>query len=284
MPTVTASGKARERTAPAAESAIPWSVGTAPDGGVPLHQQVTQAITRQIEQGALPPGSMLPPEVELAQQFGVSRHTVRAGISALVRAGLLARRRGHGTFVTRPRMQQSLARFYSLAREMRTHGQRLQTLVLARGRMRPTDELASVACDELGLDDPDAVGYLRRLRLVEETPLLLEVVTFPAALCPALLELPDERTGDLGARPFYDVLAERAGIHVAHARETLRPGIVEGEDALLLQVTPGTPVLHVERASTADERPVEWRQALVRGDRFAYTVDLLNPMEEGESG
>ena len=274
------------RAVNAARRAVDWPA--LPDAGrdddLHLHEQVTQSITRQIERGVLRPGSMLPPELDLARRFGVSRYTVRAGIGALVRAGVLTRHRGRGTFVTRPRMQQSLARFYSLAHEMRARGKQLETHVLARGRLRADDELVDEARAQLGIDDPVQIGFLRRLRLVDDTPLLVEMLSFPLALCPRLVEIPAPGMPDLGAAPFYDVLAEYAGVHVSRAHETLRPSSVHGEDAALLRVAPLTPVLLVERVSIADERAVEWRQALVRGDRFAYTVDLLNPVEEGDSG
>ncbi len=262
----------------------PWMPLSTATDALPLYHQVTETIAREIEEGRLSPGSMLPPELELVERFGVSRHTVRAGIAALVRAGILDRQRGKGTVVRRPRIQQSLARFYSLAHEMRARGTSLETLVLERGRLRAGDALAEQACHALELDDPEAIGYLRRLRLVDGTPLLTETLAFPAALCPALLEAPMPGEKDVGAAPFYDVLATRAGITVSRARETLRPEVATGELAHVLGVPEGTPVFHVERTSTAGDQPVEWRRALVRGDRFSYTVDLLNPVEEGDPG
>ncbi|MGE5335106.1 MAG: GntR family transcriptional regulator, partial [Nitrososphaerota archaeon] len=66
----------------------------------PLHTHITRTLTRWIEEEQLPAGSLLPTEIELAQQFGVSRHTMRAGIDALVQAGRLKRFRGKGTYVT----------------------------------------------------------------------------------------------------------------------------------------------------------------------------------------
>ncbi len=269
---------------------VAWAALAPERADRPLHERVTAAIAEQIEQGTLRPGSLLPPEVELARRFGVSRHTVRAGIAALVSAGLLERHRGRGTYVRRPRIQQSLARFYSLAHEMRARGKALETRVLARGRLTPRDDLprddlAQPACRALGLDDPASIGYLRRLRLVDGIPLLVETIAFPAALCPALLEPPPPGTApDPGALPFYDALAACGGITVTRAHETLRPETVRGADARLLRVAAGTPVFAVERTSLADDRPVELRRALVRGDRFSYAVDLLNPTEEGGLG
>jgi GntR family transcriptional regulator len=283
-----------DRTAtPDTWAAIPGVVASAP-----LHEQVAAAIRDRIASGALPPGSPLPPELELARRFRVSRHTMRAGLAALVTEGLLERHRGRGTVVTRPRIEQSLARFYSLAREMRARGMPLETRVLARGRLGPGDALATPACLALALDDPAAVGYLRRVRLVEGTPLQLETLTFPADLCPDLLAEPrpgavdpgavdpgavDPGAVDPGAQPFYEVLADRVGLVVTRASETLRPVAVAGHEARVLQIAAGTPVFDVERISYAGERPIEWRCTLVRGDRYQYVIDLVNPQEYGDA-
>jgi GntR family transcriptional regulator len=248
----------------------------------PLYRQVTDTITAEIESGRLPPGSMLPPEPLLARQLGVSRYTLRAGLEALVRAGRLERHRGKGTFVTHPRIQQSLARFYSVAHEMSARGARLDTQVLHRGLLPPDHALARLARDQLG-HSTHTIGLLERLRLVGGVPLLLEWITFPANLCPVLLAEPEAGTADLAAMSFYDVLQEHAGVVVTEARETLRPLTVSGREARLLHVPARTAVFQVDRLSVAAHRPVEWRRALVRGDRYSYVVDLVNPSDIGPS-
>ena len=67
--------------------------------GVALYLQIRETLHEQIENGQLKPGQKLPAEDELAAQFGVSRMTVRQGISDLTEEGVLYRRRGVGTFV-----------------------------------------------------------------------------------------------------------------------------------------------------------------------------------------
>lgn len=251
--------------------------------GLPLHRRVTAALTQQIERGELRPGVMLPPETELARRFAVSRHTMRAGLDALVRQGLLERRRGKGTIVREPPISQSLERFYSVAHEMREQGEELRTQVLARGRLDAADPLAALACERLSIADPSIIGYLLRLRLVQGSPLMLETLTFPVALCPTLLDSPAPGSNDPAAGSFYDALLERAGVRVARARETFRPALVMGYEARLLGVSPGTPVFDVERTSYAEGRAVEWRRSLARGDRYSYAVDLRNPDDKGGS-
>jgi GntR family transcriptional regulator len=230
-----------------------------------------------------PAGSLLPGEVRLARDFGVSRQTMRVALDALVRAGLLERRPGKGTIVLRPRIEQPLSRLYSIVGEIRRLGVALVTLVLARGVLTPGDELAPPACDHLGIRQPGDIGYLLRLHLVDGTPLLIETLTFPAALCPDLLVEPLPGQVDVGAGSFYDALEWRGKTHVTRARESFRPVAVTGYEARLLRVPVGTPVFAVERVSYADQIVVEWRTSMVRGDHYSYVVELLNPSDDGES-
>lgn len=252
--------------------------------GRPLHQRVTAMLAGQIERGELPMGALLPPEVELARRFGVSRHTMRAGLDTLVRQGLLERRRGKGTIVRKPPISQSLDRFYSLAHEMRIQGEELHTQVLARGRLDAADPLAETACARLDARDSASIGYLLRLRLVGGSPLILETLTFPAALCPALLETPAPGADDPASRSFYDELEAHTHLRVEWARETFRPALATGYEARLLGIPTGTPVFDVERTSYASGRAIEWRRSLARGDRYTYAVELRNPDDEGGDG
>jgi GntR family transcriptional regulator len=66
---------------------------------VPLYFQVEQALASQIRRGAIPIGSQLPTEPELSDHFGVSRSVIRQAFRRLEQEGLVARRRGVGSFV-----------------------------------------------------------------------------------------------------------------------------------------------------------------------------------------
>ena len=71
------------------------------DSGSPKHQQVHRALRREIQAGQWKPGDRLPSEAELVQRFGASRITVGRAVRDLQREGLVERRAGSGTFVTR---------------------------------------------------------------------------------------------------------------------------------------------------------------------------------------
>jgi GntR family transcriptional regulator, transcriptional repressor for pyruvate dehydrogenase complex len=65
-----------------------------------LYEQIVQQVEESIHKGALKPGDQLPPERELAQQFGVSRTAVREAVKALHEKGLVEAYPGRGTFIT----------------------------------------------------------------------------------------------------------------------------------------------------------------------------------------
>src|SRR6187549_4097865 len=64
-----------------------------------ISEEVISQLREMIHRGELRPGDRLPPERDLAKLLGVSRPTLRAGISSLAAVGVLQPRRGAGTFV-----------------------------------------------------------------------------------------------------------------------------------------------------------------------------------------
>jgi GntR family transcriptional regulator len=92
---------------------------------VPLYVQVERRIEDLLLQGRYKAGDRILPEAELVAALGVSRVTVRAGLTRLVERGLLERRRGSGTFLVRPpggaRLQSGLERLESYT----VHAERL---------------------------------------------------------------------------------------------------------------------------------------------------------------
>lgn len=232
---------------------------------VPLYVQVRDDLQRKITSGQLRAGDLLVPEPELCERYQVSRHTLRQAIDQLVRDGLLVRHRGRGTFVTRPRVvEQPLGGFYSFAREMAQRGIPLHSQVLAQEITAPSAD----ECKHLHLRSVEHVYRLKRLRFLEGEPLVLEVLHLPAHLGEVLLD------ADLTNQPVYDLLERRAGVTITHAHETIRPVVIQGADAELLRVKPGLPAFSVERLGEAGSRSVEWRESLIRGDRFFFTVEL----------
>lgn len=134
-----------------------------------LYKQIVEQIERRIAAGDLRVGDRLPPEPELAQQFGVSRTAVREAVKALCEKGLLEIRPGRGTFVINERpdvMRHTLSLLTKLdpiegARSLVEVREILEPAIAALAAMRITDEYIAimqeaVAKMDTALDDVDA--------------------------------------------------------------------------------------------------------------------------------
>jgi len=239
-------------------------------GTLPRYERLARHLAREIRQGRLKPGTPLPPETELAARLGVSRQTVHQALGKLARQGLVVRRRGVGTFVAVPQLEQPLPGLYSLFKSLTAQGHAVSSRLLGF-RLAADEEASSLLAG--GSFEP--VYELTRLRLVDDEPFAFESLYLPRELGGAL---PLDR---VGREPLYDLLAECCGVTVARAEETLQPVAVEPSLAALLSVRAGDPALLVERVGyAASDRPVELRRSVIRGDRYRVRVKLEGPVRE----
>lgn len=234
-----------------------------PSSRVPLYEQFAQQMLAAIQQGALKPGAVLPPEPELAEKLGVSRQTVNQALTSLARRGLLNRRRGVGTFIAEPYVEQPLDGLYSFIRTLTAQGRLPSTKIL--GYRQTIDEQASSILT--GSHD-GLVFEISRLRLVDGEPFVLETIYLPVE-CGE--QVPLER---LRNEALHELLREICGIQISHADETLRPVKLEPIDAALLGLASGEPAFLVERTGYSGSQPVELRRSLIRGDRYRFRVRL----------
>jgi GntR family transcriptional regulator len=230
---------------------------------VPLHVQLERLLLTQIQADLLPPGSQLPPELELVEAYGLSRTTVRQAIAALVKKGFLYRVQGRGTFVT-PRMApQNTNLLTSFSELTRARGRTPGTRLLAASVVAAPPE-AAIA---LQLDGP--VMEVKRLRLADGAPIEYHVSYLPAryALDPEAIAR--------GAS-MYELLAQGYGVRIVAADEALDAVAADAEAASLLCVEPGAPLLRVVRVTYDDSNaPVEYVTRLCRGGEDKYHVRLM---------
>jgi GntR family transcriptional regulator len=213
---------------------------------VPLYHQAAQALEQAIEDGRLPRGSKLESELDLAEQLGISRPTMRAAIKQLVDKGLLIRRRGIGTTVA-PRPIRRAVALTSLYDDLKEAGREPETRVLALEEVLCPPEIA----EQLGLGPTAPVLRFDRLRTVGSDPIALMHNVVPIGL----LQIDRE---DLERTGLYDLFRE-SGIapHVATQRVGARKA--GAEEAEWLEIEPGDPVLTVTRtAYDTSGRPIEY--------------------------
>jgi GntR family transcriptional regulator len=230
---------------------------------VPLYYQLFLRVQADIRAGLVRPGDLLGTEREIQERYDVSRATVRKALDELARNGHLVRITGRGTFVTDPRPPLHTPHLLSFTEEMERQGIVPGTDVL---------EFSRVPCppqpqEALGCRENAQVLYLRRLRTGDGRPILL-VDHF---LAPAVRL----RRSDLG-QSLYETLEQTLGIRLQEAYHTLRAGRAEQEEAGLLGIETGEPVLRFERTTmTAERKPVVFEQGSARADAYTYSVHLF---------
>jgi GntR family transcriptional regulator len=209
-------------------------------------------------------GSPVPPERELARSYGTSRTTVRQALAELVIEGRLLRMQGKGTFVAKPKVAQ-LLELASYTEGMRAHGLHPQTKILDIGYVTADEPLASL----LGIRAGGRALRIHRLRLADGEPMSIDTSHLPARRFPALRRELERH------RSLYETLRAAYGIQLAEAEETIETVLADPQDARLLGVDPGLPLLLLSRhAFDVTGEPVEWAQSWYRGDRYKFVTRL----------
>jgi DNA-binding GntR family transcriptional regulator len=142
---------------------------------VPRYYEIEQALRARIAE--LKADEPLPSDAMLCEEFGVSRMTARNAVQRLVQEGIVYRVPGRGTFVAEPPVHRQAGNLLSFTEEMRRRGRVPSSRVLARDVRAPRPSEASAL--QLGPDD--SVIALRRLRLADDEPIVIEEAVFPAA-------------------------------------------------------------------------------------------------------
>lgn len=225
--------------------------------------QVREHLVSAIENG-LQPHDKLPTERELAEEFEVSRLTVRRALDQLERERVIYRVQGSGTFVSADNIAKSLE-LTSFTEDMRARG-------LEPGSQSIHVETVSAGPQigyELNLSPADEVVHITRVRTADEVPICLEHSYLPRAYAGGLESLEPEES-------LYNLLESRYGVRIDRAEQILRATVVEPEQAEKLAVPPFSPALLVSRR-TYDERGnvVEYAETLYRGDRYSYSLTMF---------
>ncbi|MFJ6617880.1 GntR family transcriptional regulator [Kitasatospora sp. NPDC091335] len=137
-----------------------------------------------------------------------------------------------------------------------------------RSVVRALDRRADgVIAARLGLEESTPLVYLERVRLADEEPLAVDRTWFPADVAHPLLDV------DFTPTSLYDELERHCGSRIYGGWERIRAVVPGRGERILLDCPETTALLAIDRLGhDADGRPVEWRQTLVRADRFAVAA------------
>ncbi|MCY3947480.1 MAG: GntR family transcriptional regulator [Anaerolineaceae bacterium] len=240
------------------------------DSVQPLYLQLETLLRNQIEAGGAKAGDRLPAELALAQQYGISRMTVRRAINALVTENILVRRPGKGTFVASEKVPFMATTLTSFSGVMRGLGLAVTSRVIALDLRSPPAPVAS----ELRLPAGAAAAYLRRVRYINGEAIAIMSSWMPATCFAALQQ------ADLTSEPITRVMERAEGISIVRADDWLEATLARKEEARLLTIQVGDPVF-LGRGVLYDDRgfPVRSSKVIYRGDRFRISFSAHTQAE-----
>ncbi len=251
-----------------ADPALPASGqrGGATPSFSPLYQQIKALLVQSLQAGEWLPGQAIPSETDLAARFKVSQGTVRKAIDEMATDNVLVRRQGKGTFVATHAEQSTQYRFLRLTPDDGS-SPNLQRRLLECRRMRPPAEVARL----LALKAGEPAVQVRRLLLAPArqgvAPVVLDDLWLPGTLFKGLTA---ERL-QAWRGPMYRLFEAEFAVHMIRAEEKIRAVAAPAEEAALLGLPTGTPLLSVERLSfTYGDRPVELRRGLYHTTAHHY--------------
>lgn len=232
----------------------------------PLYSQIKELLIRRLASREWKPGDVLPSEIALANEYGVSQGTLRKALNELEAERLVVRRQGKGTFAAKHSANRSLFQFFHLVSDT---GERQlpESQVLECSASSATSE----ECDALGLDRGISVTRIMRIRHLSGRPVIWERISVPTQLFPGLQWCsPADVTNTL-----YDMYENRYGVIVVRAEERLRAVTAGADESQLLGVKKGAPLLEINRiALSIEKKPVEWRVSRCSTSHHYYLNDL----------
>ena len=222
------------------------------------YRNIADDLRRRVEAGEFAAGRLLPSESELSAAYAASRITIRKALELLRDEGLVDARQGFGWFAAVDPLRQALGRLGTIEAQLTASGVTSARRILDFRFVRASPRVRQVLGARTVLE-------VRRLNLADGAPFARVTVWCPEELGAQLSRADVERA------PFYELLP----VPLGGAVQTIAAALAEPDDAALLEIPPGSPVLRCERiTSDASGRPVLVSEHVFPGHRTEFVVDL----------
>lgn len=234
-----------------------------PQSPIPLYRQLAELLISRIRKGGYAQGARIPSEHQLAAQFGIGRPTARQAVDVLVRKGVVARRRGSGTFVCEAPQEVNLFSLDGTSAAFHKEGVAVQTELLATVRL-----LEVTNGDENPFKNRRAY-FLSRLTRADNIPVLIEDIYLHPALFAGIEKM------DLAGTSLSTIAEEKFYLQPVSGKQSFSVGRLEPSKANHLQVATDAPVLAVKRYLHFPQATNGvYAQLWCRTDQFVFTQHI----------
>jgi len=229
-----------------------------------LYVQLYENIRKKIEDKEWSVGFQIPTEQELCKDFNVSRATVRSAVLELVRQGYLTRQQGRGTFVSKKVISDKLTMFTTFGELMLEAEIDLSTDVLAQTIMMPVDDLS----DKLNISGDKHIIYIKRLRKVDDKPILIQETYIPFNTCPPVLE------EDVKKNSLFELLEKKYGIQITGVKNYFDVTYLNADEGRILDLSENSPALVLTQHFFSGETQIMYMRSIKQPGSFGLLIEF----------
>lgn len=237
-------------------------------GGETLYGRLAERLRRDIDNGVFEANSMLASERELAISLGMSRETVRKALRLLEREGVVYSEQGRGTFVAPPAVREMARVLDGFTSDARRRGDEPSQIILAVDEMPASVAIAGV----LKIEPRHPITRVKRIRTLNGRRIGTQE---------SFLALPGSFPADdlRVAGSLYALIGERFSIHATEGLESVGSIAANADDAALLDIAVGAPLLLCERITLSERRqPFEYcEMRYVSSYRYTARINRSGP-------
>ncbi|MDR2465544.1 MAG: GntR family transcriptional regulator [Streptococcaceae bacterium] len=238
------------------------------------YQEIAKVLRERIETEFYPPNTLMPNQVDLVEEFGVSRMTIKKSLSLLALDGMIYSRRGAGTKIVNRKLwdreTSPATEYQGLTHHVRGTDNKVESESLIFELEFPDEFMQEKLL--IGPDQP--VFKIIRLRILNDKPFILEHTWFPAHIVVKLNE-------DHIKSSIYDYIKNELGLKFGGAFRSIQARKADSWDMKYLNAEATDPILEVEQIIyLKDGRPMEYSRARNRFDVRSYTALQVQKEEQ----
>jgi GntR family transcriptional regulator len=228
------------------------------------YEMIANKIRQRIREGAYSVGSLIPDQVTLAKEFGVSRMTVKKGMDILELEGLILRKRGAGTLVKKTALSEgqtaSIMEYEGLTKQLT--GKDVKSEIISFKLDSPDEHIQ----EKLMLDKHDPIYKIIRLRVVDNEPYILEHTIMNATLIPGINE-------KVLHHSVYQYIHEDLKLQFGGAHRVIHADKSSKYDQEYLDCDENDPILEIEQVVyLEDGTPFEYSRSRNKYNTRSYNV------------
>jgi len=229
---------------------------------LPLYRKIASEMKHRIESGQWKKGEAIPTENRLVDEFNTSRVTIRKAIDVLQQEGLLYKIQGSGTYVKEKKFEHNLYTLKSFTEEMKIEGRSIHSNIIEFSMQSAGKSIAN----QLNIQPDEKVFFVRRQRMVDDVPLVVEDTYLPVNMFPDL-------SVEVMKGSKYEYIEREKKLKIKESFQEFIPILPDDEIKRLLHLEKDIPILKVALYSLLENNtPFEYTELYFKSDEYRFTI------------